>query len=116
MDLAKKKELVQAVLDAPSACAPFKAAAEKWMDAAGTADEAAAAAALVAEAKDDICSIDDVMGFFASETAAKIFGAEGAAAKLAHAKEIKAAGAVYCDCPGCTAAKALMDAEAEFLA
>ena len=44
------------------------------------------------------------------------FGEEVAAQKLAHAKEIKAQGALYCDCPGCTAAKALIDNEEEFLA
>ena len=111
MDIQKKKELIQAVLDAPSACAEFKAAAEAAMKALGTDGEDAAFVALVAEAREDICTIDDVLGFFASDRAKQFFGEEGAAAKLAHAQERKAAGELYCDCPGCTAAKALMDAE-----
>jgi len=106
-----KKELAQAVLDAYSACPEFKAAAQAYLDAQGTEKEAEAGKMLVAEAKEDICSIDNTIGFMASDMAKQIFGEEVAAQKLAHAKEIKAAGAIYCDCPGCTAAKAIMDNE-----
>ena len=101
--------MAQAVLDAPSACPEFKEAAQKFIDAIGTNAEKDAAAALVAEAKEDICTIDDVIGFFATDMAKDIFGAEVAAQKLAHAKETKAQGAIYCDCPGCTAALEIIE-------
>ena len=41
--------------------------------------------------------------------AVKIFGEAIAADKLAHMKQAKADGAIYCDCPGCSAAKAIID-------
>ena len=103
------KELAQAVLDAPSACTEFKEAAQNYIDAIGSENEAEAVKALVAEAEEDICSIDDVIGFFKSDMAAQVFGAEVATQKLAHAQEIKANGAIYCDCPGCTAALAIIN-------
>ena len=98
------KAMAQAVLDAPSACPEFKEAAQKYIDAIGTDAEKDAAAALVAEAKEDISPIDGTIAFFATDMAKDIFGADLAAQKLAHAKEIKEQGAIYCDCPGCTAA------------
>ena len=104
-------ELAQAVLEATSACAELKAAAQQYLDAVGTAEEAEAGKALVAEAKEDIAPIDGTIAFFTTDLATQIFGAEIAAEKLAHAKESKAQGAIYCDCPGCSAAKAIIDNE-----
>ena len=46
---------------------------------------------------------------------AQIFGAEGAAGLLAHAQELKAAGAKYCDCPACAAAAAILEKKDELL-
>jgi len=103
------KELANAVLEAVSACPEFKAAAQAYLDAAGTENEAAAGKALVAEAEEDISPIDGTVAFFETDMAKEIFGAEVAAQKLAHAKEIQAQGAQYCDCPGCLAAKAIID-------
>lgn len=45
--------------------------------------------------------IDGLIGFAASDMGAKVFGEEKAKEVLAHAEAIKAAGAKYCDCPGC---------------
>ena len=104
-----KKELAQAVLDAPSACAEFKEAAQNYINAIGTENENSAWDNLVAEAKEDISTIDNTIAFFESDMAKQIFGEEIAAQKLAHAKEIKANGAIYCDCPGCTAALAIIN-------
>lgn len=110
----KTKELAQAALDAVSACAELKEAAQNYINAIGTDKEAEAGKILVAEAKEDICSIDNTIAFFESEMAPKIFGADIASEKLAHAKEIKANGAIYCDCPGCTAALAIIENESLF--
>ncbi|MBE6720736.1 MAG: molecular chaperone Hsp90 [Ruminococcaceae bacterium] len=98
------KELAQAVLDAPSACPEFKEAAQNYLNAIGTDDEKKAGEILVTEAEEDISPIDGTIEFFATDMAKDIFGAEVAAQKLAHAKEIKEQGAIYCDCPGCKAA------------
>ncbi len=103
------KELAQAVLEAQSACPEFKEAAQKFIDSIGTEKEKEAGEILLAEAKEDICFIDGTIAFFESEMAEKIFGAEIAKEKLAAAKEAKANGAVYCNCPGCTAAKNIID-------
>ena len=46
---------------------------------------------------------------------AKVFGADGAKNILAHAKERKAAGAKYCDCPACAACEALLDQKDKIL-
>lgn len=104
------KELAQAVLDAPSACKDFKEIAAKYIDSIGTPDEAKYAEYLVKEAKEDINTIDDTVAFLSSEMAPKVFGSEEVAKeKLKNALEAKANGAQYCDCPGCVAAKAIID-------
>ncbi len=102
-----KIKLANDVLAAPSACPEFKAAANAYI--ASPDDEKWAA--LVAEAKEDINPIEGTIAFFSGDIAKRIFGEEVAAEKLAHAEEIKAQGAIYCDCPGCTAAKAIIEAE-----
>jgi hypothetical protein len=104
-----KKDLAQAVIEAQSACPEFKEAAKNYIDAIGTEREAEAGKILLAEAQEDINSIDDTIAFFESEMAAKIFGAAIAAEKLASAKQAKANGAKYCNCPGCAAAEAIID-------
>ena len=103
------KELAQAVLDAQSACSEFKESAQKFIDSIGTEKEKEAGEILLAEAKEDICFIDGTIAFFESDMAKQIFGEVGAKEKLAAAKEAKANGAVYCNCPGCTAAKNIID-------
>ena len=44
-----------------------------------------------------------------------MFGEEKAKDVAAHAKEIKAAGAKYCDCPACAAVEAILDKKDEIL-
>ncbi len=103
-----KVKLAKAVIEASSACKEFKAAAQAYLDAAETENADTAWSALVAEAKEDICTIDNTIGFMESDMAKQIFGAELAEQKLAAAKEAKANGAVYCNCPGCAAAEAIL--------
>lgn len=109
------KEQTAALIAAPSCSAEAKAAAEKWLAAVGTADEAEATKAYVAELAADIMPIDGLIGFAGSEAGEGVFGAELAKNILAHAKEIKAAGAEYCDCPACAACKAILEKKAELL-
>ena len=109
------KEQSAALIAAPSCSAEAKAAAEKWLAAVGTADEAEATKAYVAELEADIMPIDGLIAFAGSEAGVGVFGAELAKNILAHAEEIKAAGAEYCDCPACAACKAILDKKAELL-
>ena len=105
----KAKEL----MNASSCCAEAKAAAQNWLDSAGTEKEAEAAAQLMAEMEEDIIPIDGLIAFAGSEGGEQVFGKETAANILAHAKEIKKAGAKYCDCPACTAAAAILEKKNE---
>lgn len=109
------KEQTAALIAAPSCSAEAKAAAEKWLTAVGTAEEAEATKAYVAELEADIMPIDGLIAFAGSDAGVGVFGAELAKNILAHAEEIKAAGAEYCDCPACAACKAILEKKAELL-
>ena len=85
-----------------------KAAAQAWLDALGTEREAAETKIYIAELEADIMPIDRLISFAESEMGVKVFGAEKAPSVAAHAKEIKAAGAKYCDCPACAACEAIL--------
>lgn len=107
----KAKELI----DAPSCCAEAKAAAQNWLNAAGTEKEADAARSLIAELELDIMPIDSLIAFAESESGVQIFGAETAKNIAAHGKELKAAGAKYCDCPACAASAAILEKKDELI-
>ena len=106
------KELVKEMIAAPSCCAELKEKAEAWLAAEGDARKAAAEA-LIAELEEDVTPIDSVIAFFGTDTAAGIFGPEGAAKMLAHMKEVKAAGGEWCDCGACSAGKKILDRKEE---
>ena len=57
--------------------------------------------------------IDGLIAFAESDMGVKIFGAEMAKNVTAHGKEIKAAGAKYCDCPACAACEAILTRKEE---
>lgn len=59
--------------------------------------------------------IDSLIGFAESDAGAHVFGADHAPAVAAHAKEIKAAGAKYCDCPACAAVEAILNKKESIL-
>ena len=94
-------EKIKAMAAAPSCCAELKQAVQAYLDAVGTANEKSAAQNLIAEIAEDITTIDDLGPFAHSEIAVQIFGAEGAKKFAAHADELKASGAKYCDCGAC---------------
>ena len=109
------KEQTKALIAAPSCSAEAKAAAEKWLAAVGTAEEAEVTKAYIAELEADIMPIDGLIAFAESDMGAKVFGEEGAKNILIHAKEIKSNGAKYCDCPACAACEALLEKKDEIL-
>ena len=101
-------EQTKALMAAPSCCAEAKAAAQAWLGAAGTAQEAAETKKYLAELAEDITPIDGLIAFAESKAGIGYFGAAPAKQLAAHAREIKAAGAKYCDCPACVAAGAIL--------
>ena len=106
-------QLVQALLDAPTSNETVKEFAQSWINAEGTPKQEELTKQLVSVAEQNIALIDETIGFAGSELAVQILGEEGAANLLQHAKDIKAEGAEFCDCPGCVAAKNIIDLKAE---
>lgn len=102
-------EKTHELMDAPSCSQEAKTAAQLWLDAVGTEEEAAETKRYVAELEADIMPIDSLLGFAKSEAGAQTFGADIAKSIAAHAQEIKSSGAIYCDCPACSAVAAILD-------
>ncbi len=104
---------VQSLLDAPSSNPTVKEFAKSWLAAEGTDKQAQLTKELVSVAKQNIALIDETIGFMGSPMAADLFGADKAKAMEDHAKDIKAHGAQFCDCPACLACKDIIDHEKE---
>lgn len=102
-------EKTHALINASTCCSEAKAAAQSWLDAIGTEQEAAETKNYMDELEADIMPIDSLIGFAESDNGAAVFGADTANHIAAHAKEIKAAGAIYCDCPACSAVAAVLE-------
>ena len=107
----KTKELIAAA----SCSAEAKEAANAWLEAVGTEKEAEVTKNYIAELEEDIMPIDGLIAFAGSDMGSKVFG-EAAKGVLAHAEEIKAAGAKYCACPACAACEAILSKKDEMLA
>ena len=78
-----------------------KEAAQKWLDTMeDSAANGEAAKAYIAALEQSICTVDEVVAFTSSPEAKNVFG-DKAPEMAAHAKELKAGGAKYCDCDAC---------------
>ncbi len=108
-------EKVKEMISAHSCCKELKEAGQKWLDALGTEQETAQTKNLIAELEMDIMTVDGLYAFASSEAGASVFGAEMAKSVAAHAQELKASGAKYCDCPACAAAEAILAKKDELL-
>lgn len=97
-----------ALIDAPTCSAETKEAAKAWLNAIGTEKEAEETKKYIAELEEDIMPIDTLINFAESDGGAQVFGPE-AKNVAAHAKEIKAAGAKFCDCPACIAVEDILE-------
>ncbi len=106
---------VNEFMKAPYCCEEAKAAGQAWLDALGTDEEAEKTKALIAELEMDIMTVDEVIGFADSEAAVKAFGEETAKSVAAHGRELKAAGAKYCDCEACVPVEAILKRKDELL-
>lgn len=109
MNQFKLVETVKEMIAAPSCCQELKDAGQNYLNARGTDAEKRAAAALLQELKDDVCTLEQTIPFFESDRGAQVFGAERAKTMAAHAREIKAMGAKWCDCPACAAGAKLLE-------
>lgn len=94
----------------------LKTAANDWLKAIGTDKEKEAAKNYVAVLEDSVMDIDSVIKFFDSDEAVKKFGAEMANKIASHAKEVKAGGGKYCDCPACSAGLEVLKYKEDLLA
>lgn len=109
--VAKTHEL----MDAPTCSSETKAAAQSWLDAVGTENEAAETKKYVDELEADIMPIDVLISFAESDAGSQVFGADTAKHVAVHAKEIKSAGAKYCDCPACAVVAEILDKKDDLL-
>lgn len=98
-------EQTNALIAAPSCSAECKAGAEAWL-ASDKGPEATKA--YIAELEADIMPLDNLIAFAESEAGAGVFG-ENAPNVAQHAKDLKAAGKKYCDCPACAACEAILE-------
>lgn len=94
----------------------LRTAANEFLDALGTEREKEAAKNYLAVLEDSVVDIDGLINFFSSERAIERFGAEMANNFVSRAKERKAQGAKYCDCPACTAALEVLNYKEDLLA
>ncbi|MBR6014228.1 MAG: hypothetical protein IK062_10705 [Selenomonadaceae bacterium] len=101
-------EKAKAMISAPSCCPELTAAGQAWIDSIGKSDETEKAGNLISEIKEDVTTIDDLVAFAHSDTAKKIFG-EGQKDFAAHADELKASGAEFCDCGACKPALEILE-------
>ena len=108
-------EKVKALINASSCCAEAKEVGQAWLDAMGTDKEAEQTKKLMEQLEMDIMPVDGLIAFADSEAGARVFGAEMAKNVAAHGREIKAAGAKYCDCPACNAVAAILEKKDELL-
>nr|WP_122013621.1 molecular chaperone Hsp90 [Maliibacterium massiliense] len=108
-------EKTHALMDAFSCSREAKEAAQAWLAALGTQNEAEETQKYIAELEEDIVTVDGLIAFASSEAGAQVFGADKAKEVAAHARDIKAAGAKYCDCPACAAVEAILARKEDIL-
>src|SRR5699024_443395 len=91
-------EKTHELMEAASCSKEAKEAAQAWLDALGTAAEAEETKKYIAELEEDIMPLEGLIAFAESDMGVKVFG-DAAGGVAEHARQIKAAGAKYCDCP-----------------
>lgn len=108
-------EKTKKMISAPMCCEEARKAAQAWLDAVSTENEAMQTKKFLEELAMDIMPIDQLIDFADSDTGKLYFGEETANNIVVHGKEIKEAGAKYCDCPACAAAEAILSKKEELL-
>lgn len=87
---------------------PMKEAAQKWLASIGTDDEDKEKEKLMPLLKNSIATTEEVIYLFSNDEMRAKFGDMGDVI-LSHAKDMKAQGEKYCDCPACTKAKEIYE-------
>lgn len=100
----KTKELMAS----PTCSVEAMTAAKSWLEAIGTERETEETQKYVAELEEDIVTVEGLIAFAESEAGVRVFGADKAKEVATHARELKAAGVPYCDCPACAAVEAIL--------
>ena len=91
----------RALIAVPHTYQPLKDAAQKWLDTMeDSAANGEAAKEYVKLLEESIMPVDAIVAFTSSPDAAKVFG-DQLPKFQAHAKELKASGAQFCDCDAC---------------
>jgi len=96
------------LLQAPTCSKEAHDAALEWLKAVGTPKEKEQTALYLQELAEDICPIDDLVEFAPSKKSVDYWGQEEADRLTRHSLELKKSGALYCDCPACVAALAIL--------
>lgn len=113
--LKEISEKTRRLIEAPTCSRETKEAACRWLEAVGTDREAEETKLYIEELEEDIMPIEKLIAFAGSSAGSEYFGKTKAAEIAAHAKEIKAAGAKYCDCPACYIAEEILLKKEEML-
>lgn len=108
MDKQEFIKKMQVLIADEGCCDELKVVGQKWIDAVGTDQEVDAAKSLATELEEDIMTVDEVISAMEDANVIQHLGAKMAKEIADHTKEIKAAGAKYCDCPACVAAYELL--------
>ena len=106
-------EKTRELIVAPTCSNETKEAAQAWLNAIGTESEMAETKKYIAELEEDIMPIDNLIRFAGSDNGKAYFGEENAKNIESHAKEIKANGAKYCDCPACLVVSQILEKKSE---
>ena len=107
-------EKTKDLMAAHSCSTEAKAAAQAWLDAVGTENEAEETKKYIAELEADIMPLEGLIAFAESDMGVKVFG-DAAGGVAEHARQIKAAGAKYCDCPACAAVEAILEKKGDMV-
>lgn len=96
------------LMEAASCSQEAKQAAQAWLDALDTPRQEEETRKYLQELEEDLVTVDGLIAFAQSPAGEQVFGAQKAAEVADHGRQLKAAGAKYCDCPACTAAAAIL--------
>ena len=91
----------QELIKTPTCCQELKEMAEQWLKSVGSENEALMTQQYMAELKEDLMPIDNLIAFASSKDGQIYFGESKAKEIVRHSQEIQAQGAQYCDCPAC---------------
>ena len=99
-ELKDVMEKTQELIVAPSCYYELAKKAQTWLKSVDTADEYAAAVDFINELEADIVPIDKLIAMAESANNQQL---------LEHAKDVKAKGGKYCDCPACSFAAQIIE-------